>query len=75
MADYIAAHITIGGRVPRRIVPELCEVIYRQRHRQVVIGSHRSRKSQDAPFLNPTHNSRSTTPRHNVGLALCERER
>ncbi len=30
MADYVAAHITIGGRVPRRIVPELCEMICRQ---------------------------------------------
>jgi hypothetical protein len=30
MADYVAAHITIGGRVPRHIVPELCEVICQQ---------------------------------------------
>lgn len=27
MADYVAAHITIGGHVPRRLVRELCQAI------------------------------------------------
>ncbi len=30
MADYVAAHITIGGGVPERIVPALCEAICKQ---------------------------------------------
>ncbi len=27
MADYVAAHITMGGRVPRQLVPQLCQTI------------------------------------------------
>jgi hypothetical protein len=30
MADYVAAHITIGGRVSERIVPALCQAISEQ---------------------------------------------
>jgi len=30
MADYVAAHITIGGTVRERIVPNLCEAIVKQ---------------------------------------------
>ena len=27
MADYLAAQITIGGCIPRRLVPRLCKAI------------------------------------------------
>jgi len=30
MADTMSAHITLGGRVPRSLVPELCQVIRNQ---------------------------------------------
>jgi hypothetical protein len=30
MADYVAAHITIGGPVRKRLVPKLCDAICRQ---------------------------------------------
>lgn len=30
MADYMAAQITIGGRIPHRLVPKLCSAIARQ---------------------------------------------
>jgi hypothetical protein len=30
MADYVAAHITIGGGVRERLVPKLCDAICRQ---------------------------------------------
>jgi hypothetical protein len=30
MADYVAAHITIGGPVRERLAPKLCDAIRRQ---------------------------------------------
>lgn len=30
MADYVAAHITIGGEVSERLIPKLCDAICRQ---------------------------------------------
>ena len=30
MADYVAAHITVGGAVSERLVPKLCDAICRQ---------------------------------------------